>query len=71
LSRDEPPPSFGSKLKQLARFWRRRCFHAFTPANAPNGESDYAINVEQLTFALSKVAYYQDLLDKRTLEVKP
>jgi len=59
------------EVECLARFWRRRCFHSFVPAECPNGESDYAINLEHLSFALGKVRYYQDLLDRRdrTLDV--
>jgi hypothetical protein len=61
------------EVECLLRFWRRRCFYAFTPAaHAPLGETDYVIDHEHLAFALSKVRYYTDLLAQRdALEVKP
>jgi hypothetical protein len=51
----------------LLRFWRRRCYYCFIPADAPNGESDWSIDHEHLSFALGKVRYYEGLLAKREL----
>jgi hypothetical protein len=61
------------EVECLIRFWRRRCFYCFVPADCPNGETDFQIDMTHLAFALSKVSYYQQLLDRRdkTLEVKP
>jgi hypothetical protein len=59
------------EIEALARFWRRRAFYCFVPAECPNGETDYSIDLEHLAFALGKIRYYQDLLNRRdrTLEV--
>jgi len=59
------------EVQALLRFWRRRAYFAFVPAECPTGEVDYSIDLEHLAFALTKIRYYQELLDKRdrTVEV--
>jgi hypothetical protein len=52
----------------LARFWRRRAFFCFVPAECPNGEQDWSIDHEHLEFALQKVKHYDALLANRIHE---
>jgi len=62
---DLASPEVWLECEVLLRFWKRRAYHSFTLAEAPAGEANYEINLEHLTFALSKIRYYQDLLDSR------
>lgn len=61
-------PALFEECRALLRFWRRRAFYCFTPAECPNGESDYSIDLQHLNFALSKVKHYQALLDSRDIK---
>jgi hypothetical protein len=54
-----------AEVECLLRFWRRRCFYCFIPCDSPPGETDFQIDMTHLAFALSKVSYYQELLDSR------
>jgi hypothetical protein len=58
-------PELWLEVECLARFWRRRCFYCFTPAECPNGEQDWSIDFDRLKFSLEKVRYYESLLANR------
>jgi hypothetical protein len=64
------PSGLYEEVEALARFWRRRAYYSFTSADAPNGESDYSIDLEHLAFALGKVRYYTELLSSRDSKVQ-
>lgn len=54
-----------AEVEALARFWRRRAFFSFTPAEAPNGEQDFCIDIGHLTHAQQKIQHYERLLSDR------
>jgi hypothetical protein len=57
-------PELWEECQALLRFWRRRAYYSFVPADAPNGESDWSIDLDHLAFALTKVRHYEELLSK-------
>jgi hypothetical protein len=53
------------EIQAVIRFWRRRAYHSFVSVDAPNGETDFEINLGHLTYALGRIHYYEQLLETR------
>jgi hypothetical protein len=53
------------EIQAVIRFWKRRAFYSFSPVETVNGETNFEIDLQHLSYALSRIHYYEQLLEVR------
>jgi hypothetical protein len=52
------------ELEALHRFWCRMAFYCFQANHGPNGEPDYRVDLDRLSFCILRLRYLEDLMAK-------